>query len=77
MVVERRLKFAPGEAFGRDGRRVQLPGGVASVTASPLMEVEAVLFEEPSEVAIELAPGEVGRLIQAGHAEPAPLRHAT
>jgi len=67
MVVERKLKFAPAAAYDRHGRRISLPAGIASVTASPLMEVEAVLFDEP-DIALELAPGEVGRLIQAGHA---------
>ena len=65
MVVERKLRFLPTVAFDRFGRRIQLPGGIASVTASPLMESEAVLFDE---LTLELAPGEVGRLIQAGDA---------
>ena len=72
MVVERKLRFAPAAAFDRYGRRINLPEGIASVTASPLMEAEAVLFEE-RDLALELAPGEVGRLIQAGHASAVPL----
>jgi hypothetical protein len=72
MVVERKLRFAPAVAFDRHGRRIDLPAGIASVTASPLMEAEAVLFEDP-DLTLELAPGEVGRLIQAGHASAVPL----
>jgi hypothetical protein len=68
MVVERKLRFARAVAYDRNGRRIQLPAGVASVTASPLMEAEAVLYESPGEVEIQLAPGEVGRSIQAGYA---------
>lgn len=68
MVVERKLRFEPTTAFDRFGRRVRLPGGIASVTSSPLMESEAVLFDAPSELSLALAQGEVGRLIQAGRA---------
>lgn len=68
MVVERKLKFEPTTAYDRFGRRVRLPGGIASVTASPLMESEAVMFDAPSELNLALAQGEVGRLIQAGRA---------
>jgi hypothetical protein len=65
MLVERKLKFLPSIAHDRYGGLVRLPGGIASVTASPLMETEAVMFET---LELELAPGEVGRLIQAGQA---------
>lgn len=68
MIVERKLRFAPAAAYDRHGKPVHLPGGIASVTSSPLMDAEAVLFEEPQEFAFELAPGEVGRLLNDGHA---------
>jgi len=70
MVVERKLKFEPAFAYDRNGQRVALPGGVAWVAASPLMDSEAVLFDS---VELALAPGEVGRLIQAGQASALPL----
>lgn len=73
MVVERRLRFEPAFAFDRHGQRVALPGGIAWVTASPLMESEAVLFDAPGAVELALAQGEVGRLIQAGQASALPL----
>ena len=66
MLVERKLKFKPSIAYDRHGRRVSMPGGIASVTASPLMDVEAVQFDTPGGIELALAPGEVGRLIQAG-----------
>ena len=78
MIVERRLQFAPTVACDRHGRQIELPGGVASVTASPLMEAEIVLFEEPEEIAFELAPGEVGRLIGLGRGiDPSKRDHHT
>jgi hypothetical protein len=66
MIVERRLRFVPTTAYDRYGRQIELPAGNASVTASPLMEAEIVIFEAPDEPAFELAPGEVGRLIGLG-----------
>jgi hypothetical protein len=71
MIVERKLRFAPAAAYDRHGKPIKLPGGIASVMASPLMDAEAVLFEEPEELTYELAPGEVGRLLFAGYAAPA------
>jgi hypothetical protein len=70
MIVERKLRFAPAAAYDRYGRTINLPGGIASVTASPLMDTEAVIFEEPDELTFELAPGEMGRLLVDGHAAP-------
>ena len=68
MVVERKLRFQATLAHDKNGRTITLPQGVALVASSPLMEAEALLFEGPEELSIQLAPGEVGRLIQAGQA---------
>jgi len=68
MVVERKLRFEAAVAHDKDGRMIALPNGIALVASSPLMDAEALLYEGPDEVRIQLAPGEVGRLIQAGQA---------
>lgn len=67
MFVERRILFDGARAMSRDGRAVALPCGPARVVSSPLMEIEAVDFDEDG-ARFELAPGEVGRLIAAGQA---------